>query len=222
MIDRGRVSLIIPAYNEAPRIGAVLEAAVQSLYIHNIIVVDDGSTDFTGEVATDYEYVAVMQHSENLGKGAAMDTGYRLAKEFGSNVLLFMDADLRGLKPEHITSLVEPVTSDVASMTIGILERTKLQKAVLKRWGAFSGQRALPIDAWGLLTSKDKSGFNVEAALNSRFRHEGLHRDIQRVELSGVTHVGKREKEATLTKAGLAYARTYGAALLSYARIELS
>ena len=77
------------------------------------------------------------------------------------------------------------------------------------RWGAFSGQRALPISLWESLRPRDRKGFGVEAALNATTRHTGANRDIQRIELLGVTHVGKREKEPTLTKAVMAYARLH-------------
>ncbi len=48
----------------------------------------------------------------------------------------------------------------------------------------------------------------------------GQHRKIRRIELSSVAHTGKREKEPTLLKAGVAYARTYGDAILTYMRLH--
>jgi glycosyltransferase involved in cell wall biosynthesis len=213
------VSLIIPAYNEGERIAAVLEPALSSELINEIVVVDDGSTDKTARVVSDYG-VTLIQHSHNLGKGDAMETGYLHEKNLGSTVLLFLDGDLHNLRPSHIDSLVQPVLDGTASMTIGILERTKLQKTMLMKWGAFSGQRALPISLWESLDVRHRHGFGVEAALNATSRHQNMHRSIKRVELSGVTHTGKREKEPTLARAGKAYAQTYGQALLAYARLH--
>ena len=217
----GKAALVIPAFNEASRIGEVIEPALQSSLVENIVVVDDGSLDATADIADSYG-VMVLRHNSNLGKGEAMQTGYQCIKGVGSSALLFLDADLHGLQPGQIDSLVNPVLYGEAVMTIGILERTLLQRKILSRWGALSGQRALRFDLWESLRIADKHGFNVEAALNSTARHQGRHRQIERVELRGVTHTGKRVKEPTLSKAAVAYARTYGSALLTYGRLELS
>lgn len=215
-----RVSLVIPAYNEESRIDAVLKAAVDSPSLDEIIVVDDGSIDATARIASSFDAV-LLRHMTNRGKGEAMHTGYIFAKEIGSTTLAFLDADLKGLVPENINSLVTPVVEHRASMTIGILERTDLQKAFLKRWGAFSGQRVLPIETWEGLTKRDRHGFNVEAALNARARQNGTHRDIERIELNGVTHTGQREKQSNLSDAAATYTRIYGSALATYLRIDL-
>lgn len=214
-----RVSLVIPAYNEASIIADVIEPALDNQSIADVIVVNDGSTDNTEGVANDYP-VTVLNHNINLGKGEALHSGYTHAKELGATSLLFLDADLHGLRSSHIDDLLEPLLAGTAIMTIGILERTIAQRAILRRWGALSGQRALGIELWEQLRSKDRHGFNVEAALNARTRHKGQHHKIERVELRHVTHTGKREKEPTLLKAVDAYLRTYGAAALTYIRSE--
>ena len=80
---------LIPGFNEAPRIGAVVEAARRFL---TVIVVDDGSTDATGEVAADAGAVVVRQEP-NQGKGAALRTGFRRALADGAEAILTLDAD---------------------------------------------------------------------------------------------------------------------------------
>lgn len=213
------VSLIIPAYNEATRIPEVLDIASASTCVDEIIVVDDGSTDDTAKVAAEYG-LTLLQHEVNQGKGEALNTGCMYAKELGSTALLFLDADLHNINTDHIDSLIHPVLSGDATMTIGILERTRLQKAFLSRWGAFSGQRALPISLWESVDPQYRRGYGIEAVLNATSRHLGRHGEIQRIQLAGLTHTGKREKMPTLAKAAMAYARTYGAALLTYARLH--
>ncbi len=215
------LALVIPAYNEATRIGAVIEPALCMSTIESIVVVDDGSSDSTADIADSYG-VTILRHPSNLGKGEAMHTGYKHAKELGSTAMLFLDADLHGLSSEHIDKLISPVLSGEALMTIGILERTLLQRKILTKWGALSGQRAMAIGVWEKLKPLDRHGFNVEAALNSTARHQGWHSKIERVELRHLTHTGKREKEPTLTKATIAYAKTYGQALLTYCRLEVT
>lgn len=90
------ISLVIPAYNEAARLGSTLERAVEYLSrrgaSYEILVVDDGSRDRTVEVAEGFAErgVRVIRHERNQGKGAAVRTGV-LASQ-GDEVLL-SDAD---------------------------------------------------------------------------------------------------------------------------------
>ena len=80
---------LIPGYNEAPRIGAVVLATREHL---PVIVVDDGSTDATGERAREAGAVVVTQQP-NRGKGAALRTGFRRAMDDGADAILTLDAD---------------------------------------------------------------------------------------------------------------------------------
>lgn len=91
------VSIILPAYNEAGAIGAVLSRLQESVLAipglagrHEILVVDDGSTDTTAEEVQRVPGVRLVRHPYNLGNGAAIKTGIREAL---GQVLLFMDAD---------------------------------------------------------------------------------------------------------------------------------
>ena len=218
-----RISLIIPTYNEATRINSVIEAGLASKSIERVIVVDDGSTDNLAENVRCYGYnISFVRHEVNKGKGEAMQSGYEIAKCLGSTGLLFLDADLRGITSSHVDSLVSPVINEEVPMTIGILDRTQIQKMVLKKWGALSGQRAMTMDIWEQLTEQGRSGFNVEAALNVTARHQGWHRNIRRIELNGVYHMGQREKQPNLISASTAYIRRYGSAVITYVDMELS
>jgi glycosyltransferase involved in cell wall biosynthesis len=80
---------LIPGYNEAPRIGAVVLAAREHL---PVIVVDDGSTDRTAEVAREAG-AAVVEQAPNQGKGAALRRGFRRALDDGADAILTLDAD---------------------------------------------------------------------------------------------------------------------------------
>ncbi|TSC51777.1 MAG: glycosyl transferase family 2 [Parcubacteria group bacterium LiPW_72] len=102
---RDEIFIIIPAYNEAARIGAVLEGVKK--YCRNIIVVDDGSDDQTSEVAKRYKVIA-LRHKVNLGKGAALKTGYEAALKLGAKILVFMDADGQH-QAEDIPRLVQGI-----------------------------------------------------------------------------------------------------------------
>ena len=91
------LTVVIPAYNEAERLGATLHRVVDYLSRHDgaseVLVVDDGSGDRTPEVAGSFaaEGVRVLRHAGNRGKGAAVKTGMLASR--GARVLL-TDADL--------------------------------------------------------------------------------------------------------------------------------
>ena len=83
-------TIIVPAYNEEKHIGSLIKKLKK--YSKNIIVVDDGSTDRTFEIAKK-QGVIVIRHIVNLGKGAAMKTGIEKAMELGVKKVIFIDAD---------------------------------------------------------------------------------------------------------------------------------
>ncbi|PKL59636.1 MAG: glycosyltransferase family 2 protein, partial [Methanomicrobiales archaeon HGW-Methanomicrobiales-4] len=85
-----RVSLVVPAFNEAKAIGPVIEE--YSPYVDEMFVVDDGSSDETFEIASRYsdEKITVLRHDKNQGKVGALMTGVRHAT---GDVIVFTDAD---------------------------------------------------------------------------------------------------------------------------------
>ena len=80
---------LVPAHDEAPRVGAVVSAAREHL---PVIVVDDGSADDTAAVARDAG-ATVIEQRPNQGKGAALRTGFRRALDDGAEAILTLDAD---------------------------------------------------------------------------------------------------------------------------------
>lgn len=100
-----RFTCLIPAWNEAPRIGAVLRAVANHPLLSEVIVIDDGSTDGTGEVAAAHG-VRVLRTPGNQGKTRALLHG--IAEATGSHLVL-IDADLTGLRAWDITALIRPV-----------------------------------------------------------------------------------------------------------------
>jgi glycosyltransferase involved in cell wall biosynthesis len=80
---------LIPGYNEAPRIGPVVETARRFL---PVLVVDDGSSDATGSVAAEAG-ATVIRQDPNQGKGAALRAGFRRALVDGAEAIVTLDAD---------------------------------------------------------------------------------------------------------------------------------
>ena len=68
--------LLIPCYNEAPRIGRVVDGIRHHIPVSNIAVIDDASSDQTTAIAHGMG-AKVLTHATNLGYGAALETGYR-------------------------------------------------------------------------------------------------------------------------------------------------
>jgi len=95
--------VIIPAYNEAPRVKKVIERVKK--YSTNILVVDDGSPDKTSQIAKSTG-VIVLRHKINLGKGSAMKTGAEAAFKLGAQAVIFLDADGQH-KPESLPKFIK-------------------------------------------------------------------------------------------------------------------
>ena len=110
------ISIIIPAYNEEKYIEEVLKVVTDIPGILEVIVVSDGSTDNTVQVAQKYP-VKVIELPVNLGKGGAMMAGVRGQRK----ILTLLDADLVGLKPIHITSLISAIENEDLDMVVGVL-----------------------------------------------------------------------------------------------------
>jgi glycosyltransferase involved in cell wall biosynthesis len=124
MPSRGhRVSCIICAYNEAPRIAAVLAVASVHPLLGEVIVVDDGSTDGTADIVRRFPSVRLIECAENGGKSAAMAVGIAAAEH---EWLMLLDADLKGLAPDHITALAAPVLSGRADVSMSLRQNSLL------------------------------------------------------------------------------------------------
>lgn len=116
---RDRVAVVIPAYNEADNVAAVLDRIPHEVCGEEtvVLVVDDGSRDGTGDVARRHG-AAVARHVINRGGGAAMRTGYRLMSDSGARLVVTLDADGQHL-PEEMSRLVEPVLAGEVDLAHG-------------------------------------------------------------------------------------------------------
>jgi len=122
-----KVSIVIPAYNEAMNIGRLIESIQYQDYpfqSYEIIVVDDGSEDGTGELARSYG-AKVIRHERNLGKARALENGIKNAR---GDVVITMDADSYFADGSSLRNIVanlftKPLTG-VSTGVIRIDERT--------------------------------------------------------------------------------------------------
>jgi len=137
-----RIAVIIPAYNEAPRLPRVLAAVTAAAGVEEVIVVSDGSTDETFEVAAAWPGVTPVALPTNVGKAGALAAGVDCTPAEG---LLFLDADLIGLTPAHVEALLQPLLDDTADMTVG---RFNGLGSVLEGWPPRSSNGSGPWSAW--------------------------------------------------------------------------
>ncbi len=186
-----RISVIIPAYNEEERIGAVLEIVKATSSVDEVIVVDDGSSDKTVEVASIYG-VKTISRAINGGKGAALQTGIEATN---ADTLIFLDADLVGLAPHHILQLVNPLFEEPdLGMTIGRFVKGRLSVDLAQRlFPILNGQRALKREFLNILPDLSSFGFGVEVFLTMYAKQVGVR--TKEVVLYGVSQALKEEKD---------------------------
>lgn len=140
-----RVSVIVPAYNEAPQLFDNLSRLYDHLserpFSFELIVIDDGSADDTAaeaiRFADAHDQVAIVEHPLNLGLGQAMKSGFARAQ--GEYVITF-DSDL-SYDPEHVDRLVETIEATRASVVVaspymegGTVTGVPRMRAVMSRW----------------------------------------------------------------------------------------
>jgi glycosyltransferase involved in cell wall biosynthesis len=106
---------IIPAHNESENIGKIVSET--SKYVSVVIVVDDGSSDNTAQVA-DSLNAKVVRHKHNTGKGAALKRGLIECLKYNPDVVITLDGDGQH-DPADIPKLLEPIENEEADIVIG-------------------------------------------------------------------------------------------------------
>ena len=181
-----RIVALVPAYNEAARIGATVAAIRTVAGIADVIVIDDGSDDETAHLAAEAG-ATVIRLERNRGKGGALEAGILSAGD--PDLTLLLDADL-GETAAQAERLLAPVRTGEADMAIARFPRPAGKAGFglvkgLARWGIrtlggpfdahapLSGQRALDRAAVGACRPFE-SGYGVEVALTVRALRAGL------------------------------------------------
>lgn len=183
------VTAIVPAYNEAETLEAALEVLQSAADLDSIVVVSDGSTDSTVEIAR-AAGVTVLDLTPNRGKARAMAEGVAATD---AEILLFVDGDILDLTRDMIHQLIEPVTSGRAAMNVGVRHRGELLNAVQCRFGPLlSGIRALRREVFEAVPEPYLEGYRIETALNYVCRRLGLA--VETVVLHDLRHTVKEKK----------------------------
>ncbi len=157
-----KISCIIAALNEEKRIANVLKAVTKAPEVSEIIVIDDGSTDKTQEVARSFKGVKVHHHPFNRGKAEAVKNGLELST--GDHIML-LDADLANLTPADISRLIEPHRKE---RCVTLSFRASIwHPFYLTKLDILSGERVMPRDVLEKTFSIPLHGFLLEARNNA-------------------------------------------------------
>ena len=118
-----KVTIGIPAFNEEKNIAKMI-VKLKKIY-DEIVVCNDGSTDLTGEIAENLG-VIVINHKQNLGYGAGINSIIKKSKEIDTDILVTFDADGQH-KVEDVKKVIEPIKNGDADLVIGsrFLSKTK-------------------------------------------------------------------------------------------------
>lgn len=207
------IAVLIPAYNEAQRIGDTVTAARSIPGVTRVIVIDDGSEDGTDHIAQ-LAGAKVIRMAGQAGKGGALEAGAKRVEN--ADIVLLLDGDL-GASAQQGALLLAPLMEGTADMSIAAFPRPtgKAGFGLVKRlaqWGInryggpleatapLSGQRALTRECLEL-TRPFAAGYGVEVALTVRALRKGMrvvevpttmgHAATGR-DLSGFVHRGRQ------------------------------
>ena len=136
------LSVVVPCYNERETIEDLLKLVLESGWVREVVVVDDGSTDGTREILADFDRddVRVFLQPENQGKGAALQRGFR---EATSEFVIVQDADLE-YDPQEYGKLLHPLLTGRADVVFGSRFLTGDEHRVLYFWHSV-GNRLLTL-----------------------------------------------------------------------------
>lgn len=112
------LSVVMPVYNEKEYIVRIIEKVLALDFVKELIVVDDRSTDGTREVLRNATFdgrVRIYYHDRNMGKGAALRTGFRYVS---GDIVAVQDADLE-YDPQEFRELIKPIEQGYADVVYG-------------------------------------------------------------------------------------------------------
>lgn len=176
-MTRPTVGCLIPAYNEAARIGGVLGAVIGHPLVDRVLVVDDGSSDGTASVARSHD-AEVIAMPRNGGKTAAVAAGI---EALDCDLLLLLDSDLTGLDRDALNRLLDPVLRREADAAISLRGNAPLLWRLIGI-DYISGERVLPRAQLAGRTADLRAlpRFGLEVFVNRIWMAEGIRLAIVR------------------------------------------
>jgi len=183
------IDVVVPARNEAPTIADVVEACQGCSYTRQVIVVDDGSTDGTGDLAAAAGAKVVHREPPDAGsKAHAMEAGVAATD---ADAILFVDGDCLNLTSAHLDEICRPFVEGRAVMSLGTFDYGFWNWLVL-RSPPTTGERVIPRWVFESIPPAALDGFTIEYMINGVIAEHRLP-TTARV-MRDVTHRTKRDK----------------------------
>jgi len=188
-ISKKKICVLIPTYNNEKTLKRVIDGVLD--YTENIIVVNDGSTDSTTEILSNYSQISILilSLSENKGKGNALKIGFRKAKELGFDFAITIDSDGQHY-PDDIPVFVEALLEEKEDVLLignrnmsqdGIPRKSSFGNNFSNFWFWFetgikledtqSGYRLYPLNKIPKKYFTPKFEFEIEIIIRTAWRH---------------------------------------------------
>ena len=183
------IDVVMPARNEETTVAANVAAACGCRHTREVIVVDDGSTDRTGERAAAAGAKVVRREARTGSKALAMAEGVAVSD---AEAILFVDADCTGLTAAHLDAICTPFLEGRAVMSIGAFDYGRFWNPQVRRWPPLSGERIVPRWVFEAVPPPLRQGYTIEVRLNEVVAEARLPTSVRTME--GVYHRTKRDK----------------------------
>jgi len=160
------ITCIVPFRNEKQRIGEVLTQLLKVKNISEIICVDGMSSDGGGEyIRSHFPSIQLITLTNNMGKTGAVQEGLKVAK---GEYILFFDADLKGIIPQEVDSVLETVVNDSSIDMVVFSRNTPRLITKINRFDLiYTGERILKKSDLSLILQSGVSQFQLEIAINT-------------------------------------------------------
>lgn len=208
-----KIWVVIPAYNEERNIGRVIDS-LRAEGWRNLLVVDDGSSDRTAEIAR-RKGAEVLVHQKNLGLGAALRSGFRRALELGADAVVTFDADGQH-DAKDVRKLVEALGE--ADAVIGV--RKSLGIPLHKKFGNFA-LNVLTFMLTGIYTDSQSGSRALSRRALQKLVIKGNRYEVSSEIILRVSQMGLKWKEVPVTCYYPPHAKVKGTTILSGIRIFL-
>lgn len=153
--NQAKIAAVIPFFNEEKHLSNVIHEVLK--YVDCIIIVNDGSTDDSVNKIPINDKIYLLHHSENLGKGEALNTGLRKSIELNTNITITLDADNQH-DPDYIPKFLDKLNN--YDCVIGNRERDKTMMPIHRKLSNYLTSKLLSIKT-GVQILDSQSGYRA-------------------------------------------------------------